>query len=155
MEVRKAVVGDLGRIQELNLMLFEKEYEEYDKFLDLDWSFGEAGTRSFKKHLTEDSSCAFVLEDGGKIIGYLVGKEGKAENYRITPKMAELDNMFVLEEYRGKGVGKRLYEAFIGWCKERGAKMIRVEVSAGNKEGAEFYRKMGLGDYELVLEGSV
>ena len=155
MKVRKAVIGDLKRIQELSLMLFEKEIEEYDELLDMDWTFGEIGDKFFRKCLTGENTCSFVVEDKGKIVGYLVGEEVKGENYRILPKVAELDNMLVLKEYRGKGVGKMLYGAFIQWCKERGVKMIKVQASAKNKEAIAFYRKMGMEDYTLVLEGKI
>lgn len=48
MEIRKATIRDLKRIQDLNFLLFEKEKKEYDKFLNMDWTFGEKGTKCFK-----------------------------------------------------------------------------------------------------------
>ena len=155
MEIRKAVIGDLKRIQELNLMLFEKEYREYDEMLNLDWTFGEEGSSHFRDAISKDDACAFVVEDGGKIVGYLVGGEIEGESYRILPKMAELDNMLVLEEYRGKRVGGMLYDAFVGWCKGRGVKRLRVEASAGNEGAIGFYRKKGFEDCSLVLEREI
>lgn len=155
MKIRKVVIGDLKRIQELSLMLFEKEHKEYDEMLNLDWTFGEAGEKVFTWHLTEDKACAFVVEDKGNIVGYLAGGETKAENYRNTPKMAELDNMLVLSEYRGNGVGRMLYDAFIDWCKGRDVKMTRVEAFAQNKEAIAFYKKMGMKDYALTMEGKL
>jgi GNAT superfamily N-acetyltransferase len=153
MNIRKATLKDLKRIQELNLMLFKKEHEEYDKLLDLDWTFGEVGTKALKENIAGEDSCTFVAENE-EIIGYLsCGIKTDAEDYRKLPKMAELDSMFILKEHRKKGIGKQLYEAFIKWAKEKDAKIIRVEASAGNEEGIEFYKKMGLKDYTLILEG--
>jgi diamine N-acetyltransferase len=155
MEVRRAVIRDLKRIQELNLMLFKKEKKEYDELLNLDWTFGKVGTRCFRKHLTKKDSCAFVVEEDGTIIGYLAGGIGEIENYRNALKSAELDSMFVLEEYRERGVGKMLYESFVKWCKREDVKLLRVEASAGNKEAIGFYRRMGFKDYSLILEGDI
>ena len=155
MKIRKATIGDLKKIQELNLLLFEKEKEDYDKLLNLDWTFGEEGTMCFKKHLAEKDSCAFVAEDAGEIVGYLAGSESKVESYRDAPKVVELDNMFILEEYRARGVGGMLYDVFVEWSKERRAKMLKVEASAGNKEAIGFYRKKGFEDYTLVLEKEI
>jgi len=153
MKLRKAVIGDLKEIQKLNLMLFEKEKGEYDNFLDLNWTFGEKGTGSFKKHLTNDDFCVFIVENSGEIIGYLAGGISKAESYRIIPwKIAELNNMFVLKEYRRRGVGKMLNDAFVYWCKDKGFKMLKVQASANNKQAINFYRKNGYKDYTLVLE---
>jgi hypothetical protein len=41
--MRKATIKDLKKIQELNLMLFEKEYDEYDKTLNVDWTYCGCG----------------------------------------------------------------------------------------------------------------
>ena len=152
MKIRKATLEDLKDIQRLNLLLFEKEHKEYDKFLDLNWTFGEVGTRCFKNHLIKENSCAFVVEDAEEIVGYLAGGESEVEDYRNVPKVAELDNMLVLEKYRGQGVGGMLYDAFIGWCKGRNVKLLRVEASAENKQAIGFYRRNGFEDYNLVLE---
>ena len=155
MEVRKAVVGDLKRVQELNLLLFEKEFGEYDNSLSLDWTFGKVGSKYFEDAITKEDSCVFVVEEEGKIVGYLAGGECSVEDYRKLPKVAELNDMLVLEEFRGNGVGRMLYSAFVEWCRGRGIKRVRVEVTAQNKEAIEFYRKVGLKDYSLILEGEI
>ncbi len=155
MIVRRAVVKDLKRIQELNLLLFEKEFAEYDNSLSLDWTFGKVGSKYFKDAITKEDSCVFVVEDGGKVVGYLAGGECSVEDYRKLSKVAELNDMLVLEEFRGKGVGKMLYSAFVDWCRKRGVKRVRVEATAQNKEAIEFYRKVGIKDYSLVLEGEI
>ena len=155
MEVRKAVIGDLKRIRELNFMLFEKEYEEYDDLLDMDWTYGEKGKKYFNEALTKSSYCAFVVEDKGVIVGYVIGTIAKGEEYRKLPKMAELDNIFVLEEYRSKGVGKMLYDEFVKWAKTQGVKRIKVEASPDNAKGIAYYEKMGFKAFTLTLEGEI
>jgi len=139
MKIRKAEIRDLKRIQELNLLLFGKEHKEYDELLNLNWTFSEAGEKAFRKHLIKEDSCAFVVEDSNVIVGYLVGSVCKLEEYRNAPKSAELDNMFVLGEYRGNGAGKMLCDAFVEWCKNKNIKILSVSASAGNKQAIGFY----------------
>ena len=69
--------------------------------------------------------------------------------------MQQLKNMFVLEEYRGKGIGTELINKFIEWCKERGTKRIRIVASVQNKKAIELYRKLGFNDYNLILENEI
>ena len=155
MEVRRATIENLKTIQELSLKLFEKEYDDYDnKSLNMDWSFDDNGTKYFKKRLTEDDSCVFVVMDGDKVVGYLAGGDVEM-NWRDFSKAGYLDNMFVLEGYRGKGVGRMLYGAFVDWCKEKGLKNIRVGALFKNKGAIGFYEKMGFGGYELFLESKI
>lgn len=155
MKIRKAVVGDLKRILELNLMLFEKEHGDYDKLLDLNWTFGKKGRKYFRDALTKSSSCVFVAEYEGVVVGYLSGGMSTGEEYRKLPKMVELGSLFVLEEYRSNGVGKKLYDEFMKWAKGKGFKRMKVEADPRNKKGVLFYEKMGLEGFTVILEREI
>jgi len=151
--IRKADNNDLDDILRLNFGLFKKEYKEYDKKLNLKWTFGKVGTTYFKKNISGKNSFVFVAENEGKIIGYLCGVMRDCPyDYRIIPKYAELENMIVDEEFRGEGIGEMLTKEFLKWCKGKKANVISVNASIQNKNGIEFYRKMGFKDYSLTLE---
>ncbi len=156
LEIKPATIDNLKDIQALNLLLFKKEYEEFDNTLNREWTFSEEGTNYFKKCITENSSCAFVAQANNKIIGYLVGRihEEKVP-YRKLPLFVELENMLIIEEYRGRDVGTKLYQSFLGWCKAKGVGRIRVVASAKNTNAINFYRKNGLTDYDLILESNI
>ena len=151
-EIRKATIKDLKDIQELSLLLFKKEHKQWDKLLDLNWTFGKKGTSFFKESINGSKNCVFVALDNDKIVGYLAGGETKGEEYRKLPKIAELDNMFILKKYREHGIGTRLYDSFIKWCKKRKVKIMKVEATAQNEQAINFYRKNKFKDYTLVLE---
>lgn len=157
MEIRKAVVGDLKVVQELNQMLFEKEHGEYDSLLDLDWVFSEEGTKYYKDKISKKDNCVLVAVVDGKVVGYLCGGLMKAGAYcRLRSLVAaELENTFVLEEFRGKGIGQKFYDEFVEWCKGKNVKKIMVDASAGNDLAMKFYRKNGFKDYSLTLEADL
>jgi GNAT superfamily N-acetyltransferase len=148
--IRKAALADLKAIQKLNLLLFEKEYEEYDQLLDTDWTFSEEGTAYFKERI--DDGCVVVAISDDMVVGYLCGGLTRAESYRKLPTTAELENMFVLEKHRSKGIGKMLMDAFLDWCKTKGAGIVRVKSDARNTKAIDFYKKAGFLGYTLVLE---
>ena len=155
-KIKSATIEDLKRVQELNLMLFEKEYAEFDNTLNCEWTFGEDGTEYFKSRIVEDDGCVFVVVVDDEIVGYLAG--GLMDNkktYRVLPISAELENMFVLDNRRGMGIGGKLFEAFKDWCKSKGVKRLRVGASAQNVGGINFYRKNGFSDYDLILESNL
>ena len=154
-EIRGARPGDLPRIQELNLLLFKKEHVEYDKTLECDWTFGEEGTQYFRDRIEKEGCCALVATKGGAIIGYMVGGISESESYRKASKSAELENMFTLDEFRGKGIGKALLGGFFDWCKAKKVDRVKVVASSENKRGVEFYRRLGFRDYSLTLEKEI
>lgn len=152
-KIKSATIEDLKRVRELNLMLFEKEYAEFDSTLDCKWTFGNDGTEYFTNRITKEDGCLFVAYVNDEIVGYLAGGlMNNKKGYRVLPKSAELENMLVLDKCRGMGVGTKLYQAFVDWCKLKGVGRLRVVASAGNVDGINFYRKNGFSDYDLSLE---
>lgn len=153
--IRKATLDDLQKVQELNLKLFEKEYKEYDSLLNMDWTFGEAGTKYYQDRISQDNGCVLVAIIANKTVGYLCGGLTEAEEYRRLPIVAELENTFVLDEFRSKWIGKQLYTTFVDWCKSKNVGKLRVEASAQNEWAIKFYRKNNFKDYTLVLEAEL
>ena len=154
-KIRKATIKDLDKVLELNHMLFRREYDEYDNLLDMDWTYSVKGKKYFRDSLINENYCVFVAEDSGVVVGYLSGEITKGEEYRILPKMAELGSLFVLAEYRSKGMGKKLYDDFVKWAKSKDVKRIRVEASPDNAKGIKYYEKMGFKGFTFVLEGKI
>lgn len=151
--IRKANIRDLGDILSLNLDLFKREYREYDKRLNLKWTYGKVGKSYFKKRVSGKNGFVLVAEDAGEIIGYLCGSVQKCPyDYRIIRRFAELENMIVNKKFRGKGIGEKLVQKFLKWCKDEKVNVISVNSSIQNEKGIAFYRKMGFKDYSLTLE---
>lgn len=153
-ETRKATLGDLEKIQQLNYILGKTEREKYDRTIRLNYPISQKGKKYFKSRIMKDG-CAFVSTVNGKVIGYLVGSVTRAPDWREVPRIAELENMLVLEGYRGLDIGTKLYSRFLMWCRRVHARRIKVVATAQDKRAIKFYHKKGFKDYELVLERKV
>ena len=151
-KIRKAKLSDLKAVQSLNHALFKKERMDYDPTLNGKWTYGLAGTSFFKDRISKPNGCLIVAEVNGFIIGYLAGGMAKTEKYRTPSMTAELENMFVLEKFRGKGLGSKLTLEFLGWCQKNGAQIVRVVASYNNKQAIGFYKSLGFSSYNVVLE---
>jgi diamine N-acetyltransferase len=150
--IRKATLKDLTKIQHLSQCLFDKEYSEFNPSLNCNWIYGVVGTNYFKDCITKKEKSAFVAICNKKIVGYLTGGIEKVVSWRKIVKCAELYNMFVLEEFRSLGVGKKLYCTFLSWAKKNNVKKLQVIVTAKNARAINFYKKNGFSDYEVILE---
>lgn len=151
-KIKPARIENLQEIQKLNLLLFQKEHKEFDQNIDCNWTFSKEGEVYFKKRITQDNSCLFLACIEGKAIGYLAGSLVDKCEYRILTAFAELENIYILDEYRNKGIGTKLYQAFLDWCKSKGIQRLKVETSARNTSAIKFYRKNGFRDFDLILE---
>ena len=154
-EVRIATMDDLKTIQNLNKKLFDEEFEKYDKTINCNWPISDEGREFYEERITKDSGCAFVLIEDSKIIGYLVASLSEDEFYRCIDSFAELDDMYILEEYRSKGYGGLLYSRFIQWCYGKKVKRLKVLVTAKNKQAIKFYKRKGFDEYNVTLEKSL
>ena len=96
-EIKKADITYLKDIQNLNNQLFELEYNSFDPALKVGWTFEEKGTNYFKNML--ENEIVYIALDKDKVVGYLAGSINIQGSY-VTKSLAEVDNMFVLEEYR-------------------------------------------------------
>ncbi len=151
--IKEAEMKHLKDILNLNQQLFDYEYENFDKTLDCSWS--PNNEKYFKNSITKDDSLALVVLIKNKVIGYLIGSIKKAEDFRNIKKLAEIDNMIILSEYRKKGIGTSLCKRFIDWAKKKGIRRIKVVASANNIKTINFYRKNKFKDYDLTLETDI
>ena len=150
--IRKAELEDLVEIQNLNRILFELEYKNFDETLDISWPISKEGTNYFKNSILNNITLVAVINN--KIIGYLVGSLNTQYSYNKTIQ-AELDNMCILEEYRKMGIGKKLFLEFKNICNKNGVNEIKVIASYKNNNAINFYKSNGFEEAEIILKASI
>lgn len=79
------------------------------KWVEEDCSFG------MKANTIEDiMKPCFIAKDGKKIVGYIFGnyytEKRKRSNVSIGTKCFEIAELYVLPEYRNKGIGRKLFK---------------------------------------------
>jgi len=155
-QIREGNLGDLEQIQKLSQLLFIKEQKEYDNYYDINWPFSETGVNSFTKQFSDSDKKVFVAEIDSEIVGYLAASLRIDDEYRSIKneilRIAELNDMMVLEEYRSQGIGALLVDEFKKWAKINNADRIMVLASSPNARGIEFYKKQGFEIFEVGLK---
>jgi ribosomal protein S18 acetylase RimI-like enzyme len=148
--IRKAQAADLHAILRLNLALFQKEWAEFDKTLNIKWTYSHRGRDYFSQRIKGRGGFVVVAINQTEIIGYLCGGLRTSAS-RVATK-AELENMIVADGFRGRKIGEKLVKEFFKWCKARRVKNVLVTAFAENHSGINFYQKLGFTEYELILE---
>ena len=69
-QIRKAEITDLKDIQNLNKMLFELEFENFDSTLDINWCISGEGTKYYEDSINNSITLVAVYENN--IVGYLI-----------------------------------------------------------------------------------
>lgn len=144
-DIRKASLEDLESVQELNNKMFELEYKHFDNTLNVGWTYEKAGSDYLKNMIENQIVYLAIIND--EIVGYLAGKVGYTKS-----KLAELDNMFVTQEYRKYGIGAKLLDEFKKHCLTNGMDNIKVTAFAKNKNAIAFYIKNGFEEWDITLK---
>jgi len=90
----------------------------------------------------------FIAEVDGKTAGFsLVFVKDEIPIFEIE-KYGYISDLYVKEEFRGKGVSSNLKEAAVEWCKNKGLKHVSIAVYSDNKFAHDLYNQRGFFDYK-------
>jgi len=105
------------------------EWEEIKKILKRD--FKKEDINDIKMILESGDGC-FVATINNKIIGTVSG--------HYHGKEANIEQIAVLPEYRGKGIGLKLLRYIINYFKKKGEKIVYADI---DKKVFPFYKQLG------------
>ena len=83
-----------------------------------------------------------VIEDSNKIIGTLQLSFIQYLTYKGGIR-AQIEAVRVHEDYRGKGIGQKLFEWAISKAKEKRAHVVQLTTDKKRPEALAFYEKLG------------
>ena len=72
-------------------------------------------------------------------------------SFECTGREAFIDELLVIAEQRGKGIGGKAIQHAVGHAKKIGIKMIRLEVTKTNPEAMNLYLRSGFEDWSRTL----
>ncbi|MDZ4743546.1 MAG: GNAT family N-acetyltransferase [Verrucomicrobiota bacterium] len=83
----------------------------------------------------------YFIEQDGKTAGYLLVTS--CFSMEFGGRFLLLDELFLLEEFRGKGVGKKVVQFTESLCEKTGCSHLRLEVHHANHRALATYHKAG------------
>lgn len=110
----------------------------------------------YEEWLAEPDAFVMLAEDGGHAVGYaLVHMRGPEESWQTGERIAELETLAVLPDYRGCGIGTRLIEG--AYARLRGLRIAQLGVSviSSNADALRFYERLGLLPFCVSYLGNI
>jgi ribosomal protein S18 acetylase RimI-like enzyme len=132
--------GDLGYVIYLHGSMYGQEYQYGISFE----TYVAKGMYEFYAQYDPDKDRVWICEDGGKIIGFLLGMHRSEE-------IAQLRFFILLPGYRGMGLGKKLMEFFMEYLREKKFRSCYLWTTNQQATAAFIYKKLG---FELTKEKS-
>jgi putative acetyltransferase len=107
----------------------DEEIRRYDTMSDID---------DVRSHYLDNKGTFLVITDDGKVVGC-----GAIRN--LSDDICELKRMWLLKEYRGRGLGIKLAQMLLNFAKNTGYKKVRLDTLDTQKQAAalKLYKRLG------------
>jgi ribosomal protein S18 acetylase RimI-like enzyme len=114
-------------------------------------AFDERGAGGALAPLLRDPSLgrAWLILDGDVTVGYVVLCFGYSLEW--LGRDAFVDELFLKEEYRGRGWGRHTMEFVEAEARAAGVRSLHLEVVRKNTAALKLYRKMGFAEHESTF----
>ena len=90
--------------------------------------------------------------DDGRLVGVVKATLWEKSEMVKGVRTVCLDNIYVLPDYRRRGIAKMLFTDVENWAKEKGAVRLDLHVWNFNKGAVAMYRAMGMTPQRYVFE---
>ena len=138
MKFRQANINDIEQ-----LFALEQKVVEAERPYNSDIKKDKPIYYDIKKLISDSDSYLIVAEDKDEIIATGYAQIQLSKQSLQHEKHAYLGFMYVSEQYRGKGLNKKIFDRLISWSKNQGVNDHYLEVYSGNSSAIRAYDKMG------------
>ena len=132
-----------ARAADIDLLIpLMKSYWAYDGIPDFEET--RIGRQLWEFFSTPAYGCGWVAESSRRVVGYLLTTF--IYSFEYGGLMAEVDEFFVVEDFRHQGLGRRLLAVARGALAARGCVNLQMQVAADNAAARAFYSRQGFAE---------
>ena len=138
----------------MEMMIRNAKIEDSESITELSNQLGYATVNTdmqsrLEKILEHGENCVYVASENGQVVGWIHG----FYSMRVESDFfVEIGGLVVSENFRKKGIGKKLVDELIEWARLKNCEKIRVRCNVIRTESHRFYEKIG---FELNKEQKV
>ena len=145
-KIRKASLVDLEQ-----LLGFEQDLIKAERPFDPTLKADPINYYDLKSLLTSPLAEVVVAETDNKVIASGYARIDKSKPFLKHSTHAYLGFMYVLPEYRGQGINKRIMDALKNWAAIQNITEFSLEVYYDNTSAIKAYEKIGFSKYILEM----
>lgn len=96
-----------------------------------------------------------VGEVDGEIAGYSFGYIKMNMPFRKLARFGYIDDIYVMERYRGLGLSSRLKAEMLRWFRKKGIRYVSIELAHENRRARAIYRKWGFEEHTIEMRRKI
>jgi len=144
--IRKASLDDLEQ-----LLVFEQDLIKTERPFDPTVKPDPVNYYDLKAMLTAQNIQVVVAEINNKIIASGYARIDNSKPFLNHTQHAYLGFMYVLPEFRGKGINRQIIDFLKKWSASQNISELRLEVYYDNNSAIKAYEKIGFSRYSLEM----
>ncbi len=141
---RRVIESEVAQLKTISVSTFSESFGKYNTGKDMDMYLSEKmSSQQLKEELSNPESEFYFAVHQDKILGYLKINIGKAQNEKLGVPSLEIERIYIIQSWQGKGLGTRLLDFAVGLAKERKLNKVWLGVWEENKSAMRLYTKYG------------
>ncbi len=142
--IRPVNKPDLDKLREIGKATFIEAFADDNTASDMaNYLEEKFSQEQLTAEWSHPESLFYFAEAEGQVAGYLKVNWREAQTEQLLENALEIERIYVLSEYYGKGVGKALFNKAYAIAKEKMMDAIWLGVWEKNARAVAFYRKNG------------
>lgn len=142
-EIYECEVEDVDdSVKELWLCL-AREMFEIERLIVPSEANGDRWVEFVREGLASGRNFLLVAKNDSRIVGFAYAGIVRHNFEKISKIIGVIDDVYVLPEFRGKGIGKKLVVECLNKMKVVGVKVVGLQVLTENRAAIKLYEKLG------------
>lgn len=142
--VMKCSIDDVEHLKKISEMTFLETFADTNSKEDMDGYLQENfSEEQMVKELSHEGSSFYLVNVEGEPAGYMKLNTGSAQTEEGHPNALEVQRIYILERYKGNGIGKKLIHMAIDSAKNMKQDYVWLGVWEHNYPAIKFYEKLG------------
>ena len=150
--VNECSIKDINKLKEIGERTFYETFkdcnseEDMEDYLQKSFSYEQLETE-----IKDNNSRFYLVENDNELVGYMKLNFTKTQVNKVFEESLEIQIIYILQEYKGRHIGKRLVEKAIDIAKSSNQNYIWLGVWENNLGAIKFYEKQGFRKYSTHI----
>lgn len=146
LHIRPAQKTELETLHAISVETFKETFEaENTKENMADYLNNQLGQEQIGNELSNSNTSFYFAYCNDVLVGYLkLNFEEAQKEVVLEGKAFEIERIYILKAYQGKGLGTQLFNNALKIGKEKGCQKMWLGVWEFNRKAITFYKKKGL-----------
>ena len=148
MDLKRCSAADISEIRKVAIQSYKEHYLYlWTDYYSAEWYMNRSfSTDSLTRQMEDVQALFYLVLVNATTIGFIKLNKNKPLPGDEADKSLELERIYLLKDFSGKGIGTAVLNKIIDYCKQQGIKLLWLK-SMDSSDSLFFYKKRG---FEII-----